>query len=140
MFVRQSGQDMAVNASTSIPQRVQQFTKFGNGSIAIASAGQLLPAPDLTIPSVTGNTSYLSLSASGNILLTGVPTIAPPPFDGVMLLVQNNSDGSGGTITLQDLGTLPGSGLSFAANANKALVWKTWVLLKGRGSVWYEVQ
>lgn len=140
LFLRQTGQDMAVNASTSIPHRTLQFTKFGGASIIVASAGQLLPAPDIAIPSATGNTSYLSLAAGGNITMTGTPTIAAPPADGVLLLVQNNSDISGGTITLQDLSVLLGSGLAFAAGVNKALAWKQWVLLKGRGAVWYEVQ
>lgn len=145
IFVRQLGIDAGYGAAAStIRQHALTLDlPVGTVSLLVNSASQELPAPDFGVPVTTGATSNLSVNLTGNITLTSTPSIAPPTFDGQLLLIKNESNGSGGTLTLQDQTVLPGSGLSLHGGINQAIPWKGAMLLYGRvtgaSGIWVQI-
>lgn len=133
LFIRQLGIDAGYGSvqSSIMVASLTLDLPTGTNSLVVSSAGQQLPTPDLGVPLTTGATSNLSVTLSGNLTMNGTPTILPPTFDGQLLIVKNESNGSGATMTLQDQGTLPGSGLSLHA-ATVGIPWKGAILFYGR--------
>lgn len=83
-------------------------------NVAVSSASQTLPGPDLGANYTSGHPSLLLVTTNAAYIMTGVPTISPPVPDlnGVKIQVQFLTSSP---LTLQDSTFLTGSGLRLQA-------------------------
>jgi hypothetical protein len=73
----------------------------------------------LELRSASSPVLVLDIDIASNLTLTSLPNISDGAFDGQLLMVRRTD--AGAILTLQDEGTLAGSGLRLETAANKAL-------------------